>query len=91
MNKSATNYDVARWLELKIDADGYVSREQAIVDVVARFGDSFVRVTQSGGQAFTPGLVQAFKKLTSSTVIYDRSSATWRKRADYDAPGRRQG
>jgi hypothetical protein len=82
--------DVAAWMLSVIEDQGELTQNNAYYEISKRFGSGFVTVTSSGSPSIKGGVLTAFKKITETTVVWERGEKKWRKREFYDAPGRDQ-
>lgn len=87
---TATATDVARWMSESIEAEEYLYQDVAANEIGSRFGAVFTHINQHGNVAINPDVLREFKKLSGDSVVWDRSERLWRKRQDYDSPGRQQ-
>jgi len=62
----------------------------AATEIAERFGSEFIYTNDNGNPAIDKRILRAFKKITGETVVWDRWDFCWRKRAEADAPGRKQ-
>ncbi len=82
---SHTAIDVAVWMLKRLERDGGVlSQEDAAVGIESKFGEPFVRVSDSGGLSIDKGVLAEFRALTEKTVVWDRTERLWRKREKAD-------
>jgi hypothetical protein len=56
-------------------------QETVARDIVARFGKEFTYVNANGSLGIRKNVLAAFKKLTGDTVVWERRTRVWRKRA----------
>lgn len=87
---SATAASVAQWMLDELNRVQFLYQEQVVYDIQSRFGDSFVYTNDSGNPAIAKPVLAAFNKLTGDAVVWERGERMWRRRADYDSPGRQQ-
>jgi len=82
--------DVARWMLDEFERqDGYLSQEDAVSVIETKFGATFVYVNDNGNLAIKRNVLDAFRKLTTDTVVWNQSDRAWLRRGPYDSPGRR--
>lgn len=86
----ATNRDVAEWMVSQLDKLPELYQEDAAFRIMAKFGKEFVYDNENGNPAINRDVLNLFRKLTAETVVWERGTRLWRKRAKLDEPGRRQ-
>lgn len=86
----ASPTDVARWMAEEVEKNGCLYQNEAASAIEGFFGDTFVYTNQNGNTAIGRDVLNAFRRLTEATVIWDRSERYWRKRESFDPAGRRQ-
>lgn len=74
----------------ELEADGTLYQQVAVGEIAERFGENFITINAGGNQAIRPSVLSAFNALTSEDVVWSRSGLFWRKREDFDLPGRQQ-
>lgn len=83
--------DVARWmLEELRSSNGLLYQEIVVGDIAQRFGEEFTYTNENGNQAIDKTVLMEFRKLTSSTVVWDAGERCWRLREAFDDPTKRQ-
>lgn len=87
---SVSAQDVAAWMASELRQNGALHQETAVGEIASRFGDEFTRINANGNTAIQKNVLDAFNKLTAADVVWIRSERMWRKREDYDTPGRQQ-
>jgi len=85
----ATPKDVAAWMVQQFAPHG-LYQEIAVRDIRNTFGEAFIYKNASGNWAIDKEVLKEFRKLTRETVIWERGTRRWRKREQYDKPGRQQ-
>ncbi len=88
--KKATSNDVAQWMLSAIQERGELSQNNAFYEINKQFGSGFITITNSGSPSIKGGVLTAFKKISETTIVWERGDKRWRKRAFYDTPGREQ-
>jgi hypothetical protein len=81
--------DVAGFMANQLERDGTLYQEVVVSAVVSQFGESFTSLNANGNMALAPEVLKAFNKITPD-VVWVRSERMWRKRDDFDLPGRQQ-
>ena len=80
---------VARWMLDEFERqDGYLAQEDAADTIGSKFGTAFVYDNENGNLAIDRKVLDAFRKLTAETVVWDRGERAWRRRDLNDPPGR---
>lgn len=74
----------------EVQRTDYLYQETAAYDIASRFGEAFTYTNQNGNLAIDKKVLAAFKKLSGETIIWERGQRVWRKRQEYDEPGRQQ-
>lgn len=74
----------------ELKRDGYLYQDVAVGSIASQFGEEFTRVNAGGNMAIVKNVLDAFNKMTGDEVVWVRSERMWRKREDYDLPGRQQ-
>jgi hypothetical protein len=85
-----TAKDVADWMAAKLNSEDVLYQQYIVWEIAQKFGDQFTHINNRGGQSISTVVLREFRKLTEDTAIWDRHEKMWRKRADYDLPGRLQ-
>jgi hypothetical protein len=88
MNPTAA--DVAAWMLTELESTTFLYQEVIVYQISAKFGSQFVYYNNNGNAAIDKGVLKEFRKLTGDKVVWERGERYWRKRADYDQPGRQQ-
>jgi hypothetical protein len=86
----ATPEDVAKWMLDGITAKTYLRQPDAVEEIRQKFGEEFAGDTDTRGVSISPEVLKEFRKLSTTTVVWERYERTWRKREPRDPPGRRQ-
>ena len=81
---------VAQWMLDELNKVQYLYQQDAVYSIESKFGSAFVYVNDAGNPAIDRKVLAAFKKLTGESVIWERGERVWRKREQYDEPGRLQ-
>jgi hypothetical protein len=85
-----TPSDIAQWMLSVIQEQGELTQNNAYYQINKQFGTGFTTVSNSGSPTIKTSVLNAFKKISEDTVIWERGDKKWRKREFYDAPGRQQ-
>ena len=89
-SKPATATDVARWMVQELEREEYIYQNVIVHEIAARFGSQFTYDNRHGNLAIDRHVLDAFRNLTGDSVVWDNRQRMWRKRLDYDEPGRRK-
>jgi hypothetical protein len=87
----ATAAEVARWMLTQLNEEEYLYQSYVVAEIEEKFGDAFVYYNANGNPAISPAVLKEFRRLTGDIVIWNRAERYWRKREEWDEPGRRQG
>ena len=87
-NPSAS--DVAQWMLRQLEEEKFLYQEMVVHQIFSEFGEEFAYLNSNGNLAIDKQVLAAFRKLTGDDVIWERGERMWRKREDYDEPGRQQ-
>ncbi len=86
----ATSQGVAEWMASELSRVKFLEQEVAVINIQRKFGKDHVYFNENGNLAIAKPVLAAFRKLTSGTVVWDRSDRLWRLRSRGDAPSRSQ-
>jgi hypothetical protein len=89
-SKTSAATDVARWMLDELNRDDYLSQESTVYLIQQKFGPDFVYYNSNGNLAIARDVLAAFRKLTSTNVVWSRGERMWRKREGYDSETRQQ-
>ncbi|AZB90585.1 hypothetical protein DKE41_008910 [Acinetobacter pittii] len=65
-----------------------LDHEELIGILCIEYEGAYVTINDQGNQAVDKALLDAFKKATKTTVVWDRSERAWRLREDHDLASR---
>ena len=82
--------EAAEWMLKELERTQFLHQQVAVYELKERFGDGVVYINDQGNDAISKQVLDEFKKLTEGAVIWERGEKVWRKREDFDAPGRQQ-
>lgn len=82
--------NVAIWMKSELDKSNWLYQEDAVYKIKDLFGNDFVYINDNGNLAIDKKVLAKFRKLTADDVIWERGEKAWRKRENYDQPGRLQ-
>jgi len=70
----------------EVQVQGFLFRSTAVNHIAEHFGEEFTYRNEAGNLAIARPVLQAFRKLTEETVVWDRWSKAWRDRRHTDRP-----
>jgi hypothetical protein len=85
-----TAKDVAQWMFDEVNRRSVLDQETAVDQIQRKFGKQFVYENVNGNPAISMDVLAAFRKLGGDSIVWDRSYSEWRKRQQFDKPGRQQ-
>lgn len=84
--------EVARHLVARLEANkGWLDQAEAVDEIERHFGDAFLYENDHGNQAIARPVLEEFRRLTETNVVWSRESKAWRYRDDSDDKGSRLG
>jgi hypothetical protein len=86
-----TPENVAAWMLSELNRANYLFQETAVHGIATRFGREFTNTNTNGGESIDRRILQAFRRLSGDSVVWERAEKCWRRREKWDAPGRMQG
>lgn len=84
-----TAADLAAWMAQEVTGKGELYQADAW-DHISRQNPDLAIETERGGLSISREVLDAFKKLTSKTVVWEPQGRYWRIRVAQDAEGRKQ-
>lgn len=82
--------EVAAWMAAEVRTKGELYQEDAVSVIEDRFGRDYVYDNEQGNPAISRAVLAAFRKLSDSDIVWDRTERCWRLREAGDEPGRLQ-
>lgn len=79
---------IANWMLSKIERDGCIYQDDVVDHLVKTKEESFLRENSDGNLVVGRKVLDAFRRLTESTVVWVRPDFYWRFRVAEDEPGR---
>lgn len=79
----------AEWMADQVRT-GVLYQDVAAQQIKRRFGEGVTYLNENRNLAIARPVLQEFRRLTSSTAVWEKSSRLWRKRRNTDAPNKRQ-
>lgn len=90
MSAKATARDVAEWMVIQLKEKRFLYQEFIVYEIPKLFGKEFTYDNASGNPAISKSVLTHFNKLTGDEVVWERREKMWRRREQYDQPGRMQ-
>lgn len=66
----------------------YLSQDTAAFSIASIFGAEFTYINDAGNTAIDKKVLEEFRKISSSAVVWERGTRLWRWREDYDTASR---
>jgi hypothetical protein len=85
-----TPEQIAEWMLAEVMREGTVEQESIASEIATKFGEEFVPLNDNGNLSIRRDVLKAFRKISENSVVWIRSEKAWRKREDFDDPGRLQ-
>jgi hypothetical protein len=89
-SESVTSLDVARWILGELEREGFLYQDVLVHQIAERFGQEFTYDNKNGNLAIDRRVLNAFRDLTSGSVVWESGQRMWRERQDNDEPGKRK-
>ncbi|MES2362735.1 MAG: hypothetical protein V4646_13205 [Pseudomonadota bacterium] len=83
-----TANDVAQWMLTLVEKDGCIYQDDVVDYLVKGDAEELLRENADGNQVLGTPVLNAFKKITETTVVWVKSGFYWRLRVSEDEPGR---
>ena len=90
VSETCTVEQVAYWMLNEVHQRGVLSQEVAAFEITSNFGQAFTYINANGSLAIQEDVLKLFRKLTEHSVVWEQEELYWRKRQQYDRPGRAQ-
>ena len=68
----------------------FLDQASIAAEIQEKFGGDFVYINKGGGVSINTKVLAKFNQLTGDDAVYEVGNKLWRKRTEYDLPGRRQ-
>ncbi|MBB4515849.1 DUF6953 family protein [Paraburkholderia fungorum] len=78
----------ATWMLAKLERDGCVYQDDVVDHLVKAKADALLRENADGNLVVGRALLDAFKQITETTVVWVKPDRYWRWRVKEDEPGR---
>ncbi|WP_348700321.1 hypothetical protein [Duganella fentianensis] len=80
--------EVAKWMLAELEKDGCIYQDDVVDFLVKSKADDLLRENSDGNLVVATVVLNAFKKLTETTVVWVKPDRYWRFRVPEDEPGR---
>lgn len=80
--------DVAQWMLAQVEKEGCIYQDDVVDYLVKGNAEDLLRENADGNLVVGRPVLDAFKKITETTVVWVRSDFYWRWRVPEDEPGR---
>jgi len=83
-----TSDELAQWMLAQVEREGCIYQDDVVDRAVKAKAENLLRENADGNLVVGKPVLDAFKKLTETTVVWVRSDFYWRLRVAEDEPGR---
>lgn len=80
--------DVAQWMLMEVQKHGCIYQDDVVDYLVRAKADELLRENADGNLVVGKAVLDAFLKLTATTVVWVKPDRYWRHRVPEDEPGR---
>jgi hypothetical protein len=80
--------DVAHWMSVELQRHGCIYQDDVVDYLVKSKAEALLRENSDGNLVVGREVLDAFKKLTETTVVWVKPERYWRFRVPEDEPGR---
>jgi hypothetical protein len=80
--------DVARWMLFQVERHGCIYQDDVVDYLVKSKSEELLRENSDGNLVVGRNVLDEFKKITETTVVWVRPDRYWRVRVAEDEPGR---
>lgn len=84
----ATAQEVAEWIVGQLQENAFLYQARVARHVRQEFGEEFTYRNKNGNWAIRKDVLDEFRKLTPTDVVWSRSTQAWRRRRPNDPEGR---
>lgn len=84
-----TAKDVAEWILTQLPETAFLFQERVARNIRQQFGEEFTYRNHNGNWGIRKDVLEQFKKLTPTNVVWSRSQQAWRRRRPNDPDGQR--
>ncbi len=81
--------DIAQWMLKEFEQSERLVQCLAAYQIRDMFGEEYVYQNENHNWAIKKEILEEFRNLTRDSVVWSRSEQLWRKRREYDPPGKR--
>ena len=81
--------DIAQWMRREFERSDCLVQCRAAYQIIDMFGEEYVYQNENHNWAIRKEILEEFRRLTPNGVVWSRSEQLWRKRREYDPPGKR--
>lgn len=85
----ATATEVADWILTQLPETALLYQERVARNIRQQFGEEFTYRNHNGNWGIRKDVLEEFRKLTPTDVVWSRSEQAWRRRRPSDLEGRR--
>jgi len=85
-----TAKEVAERMANELDITPSLGQSDAAGRIRMYFGEEFTYINRHRNTAISKAVLTEFEKLTRDSVVWVRKDRRWRKREEWDTPGREQ-
>ena len=78
----------AKWMLAQIEKDGCIYQDDVVDYLVKAGSEDLLRENSDGNLVIGRELLEAFKAITETTVVWVKPDRYWRWRVNEDEPGR---
>ncbi|MEX3812145.1 hypothetical protein AB3X96_18085 [Paraburkholderia sp. BR13439] len=78
----------AKWMLAQLEREGCIYQDDVVDHLVKAKADALLRENSDGNLVVGRALLDAFKNLTETTVVWVKPDRYWRWRVKEDEPGR---
>jgi hypothetical protein len=80
--------ETSSWMILLLEKDGCIYQDDVVDKLVKSASEDLLRENSDGNLVLNRALLNAFKKLTETNVVWVNTGKYWRFRVPEDEPGR---
>ncbi|UFS66274.1 hypothetical protein LO749_17265 [Paracoccus denitrificans] len=84
----ATAKEVADWIRTQLPEKSLLYQDRVARNIRQQFGEEFTYRNKNGNWGIRKDVLDEFRKLTPTDVVWSRSEQAWRRRRPNDPPGR---
>jgi hypothetical protein len=85
----ATAKEVAEWILAQLPEKSLLHQERVARNIRQQFGEEFTYRNHNGNWGIRKDVLDEFRKLTPTDVVWSRSEQAWRRRRPNDPEGKR--